>query len=262
MNQVHDVAADFADALDPVSVLTRNRIQPDPWQERVMRSTADRLVLVAARQQGKSTAAVGIALHTALYRPGSLTLILSPSQRQSSEILKKLRDLLPPYPPERWAVDVDAVLMIGWANGSRIVSLPGDGRTVRTYSPHLVLIDEAAYVKEDLPAAVLPMLMVTRGRLVVLSSPGPRRGWLFRVWTEGGTEWERHRATAGENPRMDHGRLETERKLHGETIYRREYEAEFTDDDENRSNPRLLSARAAEYLRAMVAEDGPEAMPG
>ena len=250
-----DVARDFADALDPISVLARNAITPDPWQERVLRSTADRLVLVAGRQQGKSTAAVALALHAALYRPGTLTLILSPSLRQSSEVLRKLRALLPPYPPERWPVDVDAVLMIGWANGSRIVSLPGDGRTVRTYSPHLVILDEAAYVREDLPAAVLPMLMVTRGRLVALSSAGPKRGWLYRVWSEGGDEWERHRATAEENPRLDHGRLETERRLHGETIFRREYAAEFTDDEEDHGNPRLLSPETIAALRAQLPDD-------
>lgn len=258
MSQLADVARDFADALDPVSVLTRNGIVADDWQRAVLRSTSDRLLLVAGRQQGKSTAAVAAALHGALYRPGSLTLILSPSQRQSSEVLRKLRALLPPYPPDRWPLEEDAVLAMAWRNGSRIVSLPGDPATVRTYSPDLVLLDEAAYIKEELPTALLPMLQVTRGRLIVLSSPGEESGWLFRVWSESGPEWERHHVSALTNPRIDQTRLEAERKLLGEVRFRREYLAEFGDDADTR-NPKLI---APDVISALRAQLGDEAEPG
>ena len=64
---------------DPVILARRMGIEPDPWQARLLRSTAPRIALNIARQVGKSTAAGILASHTAIYEPGSLTLLLSPS---------------------------------------------------------------------------------------------------------------------------------------------------------------------------------------
>ncbi|MBK9963457.1 MAG: hypothetical protein IPP07_00570 [Holophagales bacterium] len=146
---------------------------------------------------------------------------------------------------------------MAWRNGSRIVSLPGDPATVRTYSPDLVLLDEAAYIKDELPTALLPMLQVTRGRLIVLSSPGEEAGWLYRVWSEAGPEWERHHVSALTNPRIDQARLEAERSLLGEVRFRREYLAEFGDEIDTR-NPKLVGADVIQRLREQIdANDDP-----
>jgi hypothetical protein len=77
------LAADLAAALDPVVFARRAAIAPDPWQAEVLRFTSPRLLLNCSRQSGKSTTTAVLAMHTALYRPGSLTLLLSPSERQS-----------------------------------------------------------------------------------------------------------------------------------------------------------------------------------
>ena len=57
-----------------------------------------RLVLNCARQTGKSTTAATLALHRALYYPGSLILLVSPSQRQSTELFRKIAALLDHLP--------------------------------------------------------------------------------------------------------------------------------------------------------------------
>ena len=68
-------------------------MEPDPWQVSLLRSQARHVLLCCSRQSGKSTTTAILALHHALYPPAgkpTLTLLLSPSQRQSSELFRKV----------------------------------------------------------------------------------------------------------------------------------------------------------------------------
>ena len=83
------VGSDLALALDPVRFASATLgMDPDPWQCKVLRSTAPRVLLNAARQSGKSTTVGILATHTVLYEPESLVLLLSPTLRQSAELFK------------------------------------------------------------------------------------------------------------------------------------------------------------------------------
>jgi hypothetical protein len=79
-------------------------IVPDGWQGDFLRSSADRVLLNCSRQSGKSTMSAVIALHRALYHPGSLVLCLAPALRQSQELFAKIagfyRDLGRPVPAQ------------------------------------------------------------------------------------------------------------------------------------------------------------------
>jgi hypothetical protein len=78
---------------DPVRILTDAGMEADSWKEGVLRSNASRLLLLASRQAGKSSVAAALALQTALLRPRSPVLLLSPSLRQSGELYRKIVDL-------------------------------------------------------------------------------------------------------------------------------------------------------------------------
>src|SRR5262245_42637935 len=144
---------------DPTRVLTDAGLTPDPWQADVLRSPADRLLLLCSRQAGKSQVAAALALLTALVEAPALVLLLSPTQRQSGE---RFRDkLLPVYRALRAPVRAvrETALTLELANGSRVVSLPGSEGGIRGYSGvRLLVIDEAARVLDDLYRAVRPML--------------------------------------------------------------------------------------------------------
>ena len=81
-----DFAADLTLALDPAEVFRRAVGEPDSWQAKVLRSGAPRILLLCARQTGKSTPTAALALYEALYRAGALVLLVSPSLRQSQEL--------------------------------------------------------------------------------------------------------------------------------------------------------------------------------
>jgi hypothetical protein len=78
--------------------------------------------------------------------PKSTVLLLSPSQRQSGELFKKVTNqyaaLGCPVPAL-----TETATQLQLANGSRIISLPGNEQTIRGYSGvKLLVIDEASRV--------------------------------------------------------------------------------------------------------------------
>jgi len=143
-----DLALDFAHALDPVGfVQDRLKLEPDPWQARLLRSRAPWILLNCCRQSGKSTTTAAVALHTAIYDPG-LILLVSPSLRQSKELFAKVTGFLKDLEPAE-VLEEDNKSSCTLANGARVVSLPGDPDTLRGYSaPKLIIKDEAAFVIE------------------------------------------------------------------------------------------------------------------
>jgi hypothetical protein len=113
-------------------------------------------------------------------------------------------------------------------NGSRLVALPGDARTVRSFSGvSLAVIDEAALCPDDLLAAVSPMLAVSGGDLACASTPFGVRGFFHSQWEDPGSAWERVRVPASACPRISPAFLESERRQLGERWYSQEYEVAF-----------------------------------
>lgn len=219
---------DLALALDPVCFAEAAGISPDPWQMQLLRSTAPRVLMNITRQGGKSSMAGTLALHTALYEPGSLTLLVSPTQRQSGELFRKAlatyRALGRPVDPLS-----ESALQLELENGSRIVALPGKEGSIRSFSGvRLLVIDEASRVPDDLYFSVRPMLAVSGGRLIALSTPFGTRGWWYEAW-RGSEAWERYRVTAEECPRISPDFLAEEQRTLGEWWYSQEYGCEFLD---------------------------------
>jgi hypothetical protein len=187
-------------------------------------------MLLCSRQAGKSLTAAALALREALLRPPALILLLSPTLRQSGELYRAHLRRLYSALGRPVACVQETQLSLELANGSRIVSLPGQEETVRGYSGvRLLVIDEAARVPDSLYLSVRPMLAVSRGLLVALSTPFGRRGWFYQEWTSDSAPWERVRVPASECPRISREFLLEERKALGEHWYSQEYALEFRD---------------------------------
>ncbi len=223
------LTSDLAQALDPVRFARGLGFTPDVWQSAVLRSASKRILLNCCRQSGKSTTAALLAVHRALYYPGSLILLVSPSLRQSSELFRKVADDLARV-DEAPALTEDNRLSMQLANGARVVSLPSSEATIRGFSgASLIVEDEASRVSDDLYRAVRPMLAVSGGRLILMSTPFGKRGHFHEEWTNGGDGWERVTVTAPQCPRISPAFLAEERASLGDWWYRQEYMCEFVE---------------------------------
>jgi len=226
------LADDLTLALDRAEFARTLGLEPDPWQEKLLRSSSDRVLLNCCRQSGKSTMSGVIALHRALYHPRSLILCLAPALRQSQELFGKVlgfyRDLGRPIPAQ-----AERKLSLELENGSRIVTLPGTDKTIRGFSgASLLIVDEASRVADELYFAVRPMLAVSGGGLMMLTTPQGKRGVFYEEWTGGRGSWERYEVPAEECPRITPEFLEEEREALPSWVYRQEYECSFEETED------------------------------
>jgi hypothetical protein len=230
---------------DAIALMEASVGATDPWQAEMFQSTASRILMLCSRQAGKSTTAACLALTEALQR-SSLVLLLSPSLRQSQELFRKVVDLYRRL-KQTIPTDQESALRLELINGSRIVSLPGTEQKIRGFSGvRLLIIDEAARVPDELYFSVRPMLAVSGGRLVCLSTPFGKRGFFHHEWTEG-NGWHKVKVTAEQCPRISPDFLAEERKALGPWWHRQEYLCEFVDTlDQVFSFESVMGALSAE----------------
>jgi hypothetical protein len=179
------------------------------------------------RQGGKSTAAALTAMWAALTDPNAVILLVSPSLRQSQLLFRQClsiyRLLGRPVPAES-----ENALSLTLSSGARIVSLPGNAETTRGFTATMLLIDEAAFVDDSVYTALRPTLIMTGGRLIVMSTPFGKRGFFWEAWS-GSQEWERYEVPATLCPRLTPEQLEEERNALGDLVFRSEYLVQFVD---------------------------------
>ena len=227
-----NLAGALAGAIDPAVLAARQGFDLEPWQLQLLRSTSPRLLVNAARQVGKTSMTATLGLHRATYHAGSLVLILSPSQRQSDEVLLKVKAA---YRLLGRPVDAagESAAELRLVNGSRILSLPGTPQTTRGFSAaDLLICDESAWLEDEVFEAVLPTLSPT-GRLIALSTPHGMRGWWANAWRDGGEAWERIRITAPESAQYTPARMAAIKAAVGSWAWRGDYLCEFTSTDES-----------------------------
>jgi hypothetical protein len=214
-------------ALDPSLILAAQGMTPDPWQREVLLCPARHILLNCSRGAGKTRVTSALALHTALFEPGALVLLVSRAQRQAGELLRYCkqgnRAIGRPVPT---AKENEHLLEFG--HGSRIVSLPGKEETIRSFQGvRLLVLDEAARVPDDLYGSVSPMTGTSQGRTVCLSTPFGQRGFFWREWFAEGSPWVRFRVPWQRCPRLTEAFLAEERRKFGDGWVAQEYECDF-----------------------------------
>ena len=227
-------------SIDPVQFAVEAlEFTPDDWQARVLQNTKEDYLLLCSRQSGKSTITSIKALHKIIFSPGSLVLIVAPSIRQASELFRVLTDFLNKLqqPPQRLE---DNRLSLVLSNRSRAVALPSSEATVRGFaSADIIIFDEAARVPDSLYFALRPMIAVSGGEVIALTTPHGKRGWFYEAW-QNEDHWQKIMVTAEQCPRISGEFLAREREIHGSWFYRQEYECEFTQSEESFYSPDVI----------------------
>lgn len=197
---------------------------PHDWQEDYLRETRDTIIL-KGRQVGASTGAGVLAIRRARYWPNSLCAIVSPSLKQSTEVKERAKQGLIRL-GERLVRDSSNELAL--TNGSRILSLPGSAKSVRGWSAHLLVIDEAAFLDQETFLAARATVAATGGRTIVQSTPEGPFGHFHDLWIATDPKWAKYRVRSDEVKSVDPAFLARERATLTKEEFAQEYEAEFT----------------------------------
>jgi Terminase large subunit, T4likevirus-type, N-terminal len=221
MNNLREVAY----RIDPVLwVREVLGVEPTEWQEQFLRAPRGASILaLTARQCGKTTTAAWAMAHTALFVPGSLSVVACPAQRQSAEAVRRVREALIKAGGKLVA---DNVYGLELTNGSRVLALPGSDESIRGLTVDAwIVADEAARLPNDLIAALRPMrARRPDARFAMLSTAWSRTDPFWTAWASDDPSWIRLKATADTDAvQYDPEFLEKERRALGEHEFKREY---------------------------------------
>jgi hypothetical protein len=208
------------------------RFEPFAYQVKFLEDKSDRIIACAARQVGKSTVTAAIALWLGSLHPNKTILIASPSLGQSMLMFDKIQEFVQNSEILEGSVSRRTRTLIRFMNGSVIRALPcgPHGKMLRGNSADLVILDEAAYVPERIiMEVIMPMLAAKHGKIILISSPCDKKHFFYRAFNS--EYWSKHHFSAEECPLISKEFLEEQREEIGETMFRREYLAEFAEDE-------------------------------
>ena len=244
-------ADDLAYSLDPV-LWAREVLgyHPDPWQADLLRSRSRKIILNCSRQSGKSTTCAALGLHESIYRRPSFGLVIAPSQDQSAELMMKFDEFRGAVELPSDYLSTDTKLAVKFANGNRFVARPGSEKTARSFSAvTLLLEDEAARVSDALYNSVRPMLAVSNGRHILMSTPFGKQNHFFKIWDQERDIWQWFEIPAEQCPRITKEFLEEEKRTN--PWFEQEYHCKFMDTEGSIFSSDLFRSLANPSVSAM-----------
>lgn len=202
-------------------------IKLDDWQKEYIEHEGNTIVR-AGRQSGKSFAeSLRVALFSLLNAKTS-TLIIASVDRQSVELLEKVKSQIMGLAHE--AIKGRPTFhKIELENGSKIMAEPAGqtGYGLRGFTVDKLVADEAHYIPDAVFVAIRPMLATTGGTLDLLSTPRGNEGFFYDCFQS--EDFHKIHIMSKDCPRITKEFLEQEKKRMTKLEYCQEYEAEFLD---------------------------------
>jgi len=101
---------------------------------------------------------------------------------------------------------------------------------MRGFSVDLLVVDEAAAVPDEDYFGILPSLIATQGKQVLLSTPRGKRGFFHEVWNSD-DDWQRVMVRSDEVGRIRPEDLEVFRATMPEQFFQQEFYCEWLDTE-------------------------------
>ena len=186
-------------------------------------------IVATGRQFGKSLLAQNLMLYWLLKTSNQKGCWVAPIYNQCKKIFDEITNAAYPMISKQNKAD----LTIQFNNGSTLQFLSTERyNTIRGFSFNYMVIDEAAFVKEDaINEAVLPTLTALGKKCLIISTPRSKN-WFYHWYLRGTTSNNVYIAFKGisqHNPYVDKDFLLEQYKSLPTEIYNQEYLAEFTD---------------------------------
>ncbi len=213
---------------DVISFVSKKlKIELDDWQKEYIMHEGNTVVR-AGRQSGKSFAeSLRVALF-ALLNPNTSTLIIASVDRQSIELLEKVKSHIMILAGNQ-IKGRPTFHKIELKNKSKIMAEPAGqtGYGLRGFTVHKLVADEAHYIPDAVFVAIRPMLATTGGTLDLLSTPRGNEGFFYDCFQS--EDFYKIHIKSKDCPRITKEFLDQERKRMTKLEYCQEYEAEFLD---------------------------------
>lgn len=201
---------------------------PFPYQAKILRNSGKRVVACFGRQTGKTTTVAVKAIHFAYTNVKKTTLIVSASLRQSIILFDRIMGFIYSNKFLASSVKRKTHTIIKLSNGSKIIALPCSEHRLRGHTAHMIIVDEAAFVPDEVVVNVLnPMLATTDGTLILLSTPWGKKHFFYRAFID--PDFSVHKVKSSECPLIPAEFLKKQREYMTKEAFLMEYEAEFVE---------------------------------
>jgi len=203
-------------------------VEPFRYQAELLEDTSKRIVACMGRQTGKTTTIAMKAIHFADTNPKVTVLITAPSLRQSMIMFDRIATFVYSSAYLRNKIVRATRTLIHFENGSKIIALPCSENLLRGYTAHMVILDEASWIPEEVITQVLfPMLTTTQGYAIFLSTPWDKNHFFYRAFVN--PSYKVHKVKSEECPLVTDDFLGEMRQNMTREAYLMEYEAEFVE---------------------------------
>ena len=209
----------------------------DLWQKEVVQEIlkGEKDICVrSGRQCGKSTCiAIGVGEFAVSQKGKGDIIVISHTEKQAYLLFSKIRDYLldkhkdkikKPHTRNITKSEINLVTGIS----VRCLPCGTDGTTLRGYTAKIVVADEAAYMGTAIFDAVVPTLSVTKGKLVLLSTPKGIGNFFYDSYNN--PSFKTWHVSSEDSPRISKEFLEEQKRTKTKLVYRQEYLGEFTSD--------------------------------
>lgn len=239
----------------------------EDWQLAAMACPVRQVVLISPRQCGKSRSLSILATWVAFRKPRQMILLVSAGEEAAGRLLRTIRDITQ-HPLLAGSIVDETQHRVVLSNGSEIRSVPASDRQVRGWSVDLLVVDEAAFVTEDLlMSAALPTTAARPdARIVLASSPWGDAGPFYQLAMQGMDDRATHVKTfrwkLNDAWWIHQSVVEAARATMSPLRFRAEYEGEFVTSGDSYFDRSDIVACTADYP---LRRDGIEAntrMPG
>tara|TARA_Y100000310_G_scaffold104180_1_gene102509 strand:- start:123 stop:1370 length:1248 start_codon:yes stop_codon:yes gene_type:complete len=203
----------------------------DEWQKKVL-SQKGNICLRSGRQVGKSTVISIKAAEYAVNNKKKTVLVVAAVERQAYHLFEMtLNYLTDNYKSHiKMGKNRPTKSKIQLKNGSVIMCLPTgvSGLGIRGYTIDLLIADEAAFIPEEVWTAITPMLSVTKGDIILLSTPHGKEGFYYDCFQN--EDYSSFHISSEECGRIDDKFLKREKERMTKVQYAQEYLGEFVDE--------------------------------
>jgi phage terminase large subunit-like protein len=200
------------------------------WQQEVFKDTSRFKVVAAGRRCGKSRLSAVTLLIEALNCPdGSSVMYVAPTMGQARTIIwDLLHELGRPVIKSSHINNLEITLI----NGKKILVRGADNPdSLRGVSLTYLVLDECAFVKEDVWQKILRAALSDRkGRALFISTPSGRN-WFYDVFQLGQSgedeEWKSWHFTTQDNETIDPKEIEAAKRTLSSFAFKQEYLSSF-----------------------------------
>ena len=213
------------------------KFKPTDYQAKLLDDDKKRIIVIWPRQSGKSTTLAARMIWHAATHERTLSLIVAPGLRQSMILMDRIQAFLMTMarPVQRKLIRKMQRTVVWFKNGSQLVALPNSPNLLRGYTAHVVLIDEAAFLRDDELVffnVLFPMLQTTDGTLIASSTPWGKDSVFYRFAQNPAFSKQKINYEAVIKAKLATREFieEMRRELPSER-FRREFEAEFVEDE-------------------------------